>query len=258
MIKKAFAAAIIFFFGSILYTDTTLARDSIRSDVRLFQTFFQDAAVIADPLAEAGFRHDDYDNGTGNILDVQGIFPVNPKIEVGAGWGYKRYSPDHGNDQSGLADFMVSGKYDISNSMTFMPADTKTSVGAYLTLPVGDEDVGEDNTDFGFFSAFRHPLYSSLVITAVIGLDFIELPDNHGDKDRDTSLLLGAGLLCPVDDRLTLVAEWNFWSEGDYCFLTGGADYSLNGHGKLRGFLGFGLDDGAPDYSIRLSYLHSF
>jgi hypothetical protein len=263
MIKKTFKTTLMFFFGLVFCINHALALDSTPNTtldtVHLFQTFFRDAPIAAKPYVEAGIRHDDYDHGTAMVIDAQGSYPINPKCELGAGVGFISVSPDHGSDDEGLSDIMVSGKHDVARYLTFLSDDTKVSAGGYFTLPTGDEDVGEDNTDYGVFGALRHPLYSSLVLTAVAGLDFLEIPDRRGDKDRETSLLLGCGILYPVNYQIVFVGELNYWSEGDYSLVSCGLDRTLlKISGKLRGVMGIGLDDGAPDFSIRISYLRSF
>jgi hypothetical protein len=262
MIKKTFKTTLIFFLGLVFCINSALALDSTPDttldNVHLFQTFFRDAPIAAKPYVEVGIEHDDYDHGTALIIDAKGSYPINPKIELGAGVGLISVSPDHRSDEEGLSDIMFSGKYDIARYLPFLSNDAKVSAGGYFTLPTGDEDVGEDNTDYGVFGALRHPLYSKLVLTAVAGLDFLEIPDRRGDKDRETSLLLGCGIIYPYNYLKAFIGELNYWSEGDYLLVTGGLDLTLRTSGKMRGVIGIGLDDGAPDFSVRASYLHSF
>jgi hypothetical protein len=43
----------------------------------------------------------------------------------------------------------------------------------------------------------------------------------------------------------------------DYAMLSGGVDYLLQNNGRVRGALGIGLDDDAPDVMFLVSYLMS-
>ena len=49
-----------------------------------------------------------------------------------------------------------------------------------------------------------------------------------------------------------------FKTDVDYGMLSGGVDYILNNSHRVRGFLGIGLDDGAADFTLFVSYLMSF
>jgi len=73
------------------------------------------------------------------------------------------------------------------------------------------------------------------------------------DDDYDSNLLFGGGTIYKVNEQLNIVGELNIWSKNDYMMLSGGVDYLL-GNGRLRGALGIGLDDGAPDITLIGSY----
>jgi hypothetical protein len=47
-------------------------------------------------------------------------------------------------------------------------------------------------------------------------------------------------------------------TEGDYILLSGGVDYPMKSGGRLRGALGLGLDDGAPNFALRGGYYLGF
>ena len=88
------------------------------------------------------------------------------------------------------------------------------------------------------------------------GTDEWGLPIYETDKStkHETSLNIGAGAIYPINEQLNLVGELFMQSEGDYMMLSGGVDYNL-GSGRIRGALGLGLDDGAPDIKIMGGYL---
>jgi len=227
-------------------------------DVHLFQSFFRDAPISASPYVDGGIGFSTYEYA--NMLNIfgRGGYAVNEKIEIGAGVGFLNMSPEHGDSQSGLQDLFVSGKYRLNPF-----GNTKLSAGGYITLPIGSDKVGQSRFDFGAFAAARHPLENGMVITGTLGLDFIEttkveINDNfelEESTEYKTSLLLGAGVIYPHSDQINIVGEFQLKTEGDYIFLTGGADYKLNENGRVRGVIGLGLDDGAPDFMIMGSYL---
>jgi len=55
-----------------------------------------------------------------------------------------------------------------------------------------------------------------------------------------------------------LATELNIRTEGDYILLSGGLDYALQGGGRLRGALGLGVDNGAPNFALRGGYYFGF
>ena len=139
-----------------------------------------------------------------------------------------------------------------------MPSGSKTAVGTYGTLPIGSEDVGEDRTDYGVFGSLRYPIASRTVLTGVMGFDWLEGRNLLGEKERDFSLLLGAGAIYSFNDQIHVLGEMNYQSEGDYMLATAGIDYELKIDNRVRAAIGFGLDDGAPDLTVMVSYLLAF
>ena len=218
-------------------------------DVSLFQSYFRDAPITSVPQGEVGIVYRDYDRYSDFNLDVQGRYPLNPRTEVGGGIGIISTDFEGNKGESGISDLMVVGRYCLE------PGRTRISAGGYLTLPVGEEEVGQGHLNLGFFGALRHPLDRGMVLTGALGVDFLE----RGNRDdRETSLFLGGGVIYPRDDRLRLIGELTLQSDVDYMLLSGGADYRLGGGGKVRGALGVGLDDGAPDVTLSGSFLFSF
>lgn len=216
-------------------------------DVHLFQTFFRDASVDEVTYGEAGFSFADFDGRDQLGLGVKSVFPVYPQVELGAALGFISSDPDVGNGESGISDLLLTGRYN------FDAEKTRVSAGGFLTLPTGEENLGQNNVNFGAFGALRHPAADGLVVTGSVGLDFLEFGDN-----RETSLLLAGGVIYQTSDNLNLVGELDIMTEGEFGLLTGGVDYELNSGGRLRGALGLGLDDGAPDVTLLFSFLHFF
>jgi hypothetical protein len=241
--KVVFGVVILFF---TLTFQFALAQDAVLSDVHLFQTFLKDAPISFTPYGEAGLGFGDYDGGSSYFIGVQGGYPINPKIEVDANWQFLNYL-SNGNSQSGISDLTVAGRY------LLLEENPLISGGAFLTLPIGSEDVGQGNFDFGIFGSLRYPLQNKMVISGTLGLESLEFRD-----DRETSLLFGGGLIYPASEQLHVLGELNIQTQIDYALLSGGVDYKLEMGSKIRGMLGFGLDDGAPDITIMGSFLHFF
>ena len=258
MVKKTLGYSIIPIIALFFCLNPAVARNDALGGVHLFQNFFKDTPISEVPYLEGAFQYEDYEHATGLRLEAQGGYSITPKFEIEAGLGIINYDPEHGDDETGLSDLLISGRYDLSGLFSLPPGGTKFAAGGYFTLPTGDEDVGEDKTDFGLFGAIRHPYTGGPVLTATLGIDSIEVIDRHGDDDRETSLQLGAGVMFPLDNFFSFIGELSFKSEIDYSLLSGGIDYKLRKYNRIRGCLGFGLDDGAPDFSLRVSYLGYF
>jgi hypothetical protein len=232
---------------AIILCSFIVAQNNTLNEVHTFQTFLKDAPITTKPYGEAGLNYSSYENWSQLGLGIQGGYPVNPQFEVGGYLGFLNFSPDEGDGESGITDVTVAGRYNL------LPATPLISAGAYLTLPIGSEDIGQGNFDYGAFGALRHGLSNGMVVTATVGLDFLERW--HG---RDVASHISAGGIFPVNAQLNVIGELNFRTDYDYTVLSVGGDYLLDVGGRVRGALGIGLEDGAPDLMIVASYLHIF
>lgn len=243
-----------------LMLSASLSLAQVKTDnVNLVQTFFQDAVIAKSAYGEGFFQFSDYDAGFSSIdVAVQGGFPLAPKFQLGGGIGFRSFSNGGG---SGISDLAASGRYLV------VSGPTAIAVGGLLTVPIGDEDIGESSLDFSFFGSLRHPLPSGFVITGSLALEFLETKTvvfntrtNRFEEgsDHNNGLLLAGGFIYPMKNSLSLVTELNIRTEGDYILLSGGLDYALQGGGRLRGALGLGLDDGAPNFALRGGYYFGF
>ena len=133
---------------------------------------------------------------------------------------------------------------------------TKVALGGFITVPTGKEEALEDNFDVGVYGAFRHPLEWGIVATGTVGLVYTERP--RWFDDHETILRLSGGAIYPHTENLHFVAEAVFESRYDYMLFSGGLDYRLDQKSHLRGSLGFGVDNGAPDILATLAYFFIF
>ena len=225
--------------------------------VRLFQSYFFDAPIAGAGYGQGGLTYSGYDGFSSFSLGVMGGYPINPQIELGTQIHYLSWSPDKGDGQSGISDLDVFGRYNIFNQN-----QTNISAGAMVTLPIGSEDVGQGNLNFGAFGAIRHSLNANVTLVGTVGLMFYEKTDYDFNFDTfeveektsyDNYLNIGAGAVYQINPQLNLVGELNIKSEGDFMMLSAGVDYAL-GSGSVRGALGIGLDDGAPDLMLMAGY----
>jgi len=251
-VKKTLSLILIFLF--------TLSTISAQNNVHLFQNFFRDAIIAPNFYAEGSFEYSkteiyDFDWSTMTI-GVKGGYPINNKIEADARINFISITPEEGDGESGISDLLILGKYMI------VETGPNIAVGAKITAPIGSEDVGQGNLNFGFFGALRHKLADKIELTGTLGLDFFETTTNDDegkeDTEYETSLILGAGSIYYLNQKFSIVPEFMIQTEVDYTMLSCGVDYLISSKGRLRGYFGLGLDDGAPDMMIGASYFTSF
>ncbi len=237
---------------SLVAVQTLYAGTATMDNVKLFDNFFQDASQEQGAYAEGsvGYINDDAFDGMGIL--IRGGAPVAPRLEVGISAGFLSLDYDHGSSESGLRDPVIGVKYHLDNW-----ENNQISVGGHLSLPIGDEDVGGDKTNFGVFGAIRHPLNTRAVITGMAGLSSVEVNDGW-DDDREFSLQLGGGFIYKIDEQLHGIAELTMATEVEQMDLTLGADYVVQNNGTLRGSVDLGLDDGSPDFRLSVGYLYRF
>ncbi|MFH1942663.1 MAG: hypothetical protein ABIL68_11240 [bacterium] len=229
------------------------------TNVHLFQSFLYDAPIAATPYVEGGLNYDSYDGASSIFIGAQGGYGLNEKIEIGARLGYQSWSFDGADGQSGITDITAVGRYNLVNSAS----PTKISAGAMITLPIGSEDIMQGNMHFGGFGALRHKLESGMELTANLGLILLEMTTFEFNQQtlqveektsRESSFAIGAGVIYPLKDKMSIVGEFRTQSEVEYTALSCGINYQM-GKGCVRGALVLGLSDGAPDIAIIGGYL---
>ena len=231
------------------------------SSDRLFLSFIEDATVIENQWWEARLEVSDWD--TVDVTALTGVVAFQPwqSWELGArvGFGDSDISGGSGVDGSGATDLNAWGKYYFGGS-----DNTEFAVGSVVTVPTGDDSAGLGFDAFGIsaFGTIRHRL-ERLVLSFHGGLRFND--DGrfvNNDLKGETSALLGAGVIFPLADQVTIVGEFDYESgrfEGrdDDLTLLGGINWRMLNRGMLRGALGVGLADGAPDWQLIVGYAAS-
>ncbi len=256
----------------ILIATAPLFAQNNSDQVRLFQSYFFDAPIAKNIYVEPGLDYatSSYYSEIATVdqsallIGAKGGYPINEKIEVGASLGFLNLSSDPGDSESGLTDIGVYGRYNITNNNLL-----NFAAGGLVTLPIGEEKVGQSNLNFGGFGAVRYTLEGGIVLAGNLGLIFYETktveneytggtPSGTTKKSKHESYLnLGFAGIYPINSQLNIVGELTMKTEVDYMMLSGGVDYSMGG-GRIRGALGIGLDVGAPDFQIQAGYQLSF
>lgn len=251
----------------------------ITSNTRLLQHPEWDGALVSRPWLKGEVRYQDWD---GDRTDVSFLtfsptyitrLPEFDNLELGSRlWLIKADYDNVFEDEFGLGDIDVWAKYQFLNS-----GRTQLSGGLLFTLPSGDEAIlhphasGEINIEF--FCAGRYQTTSpmSLIYHAGIRTNSdaeydLELSSGwnvSGERDGETQLMVGGGILYPLSDAMNFLGELNFASEPYDDFdsdsaLTGGIEYKLAPNTTFNGGVAIGLDDGAPDYELIIGMKHLF
>lgn len=233
--------------GVLLIGAFAFGQDRNNNDVRLFQTFFRDAASARQIYVQPLFEYANFDAGNGVRLGIDGGLPVTPQFEIVSGLHFININPEGGSSRSGISDLPIFGKY----SLDLDAGRTQVVAGGFITLPIGNDDVGQGNFDFGGFGSLRHPLAEGTVLTGTLGLNFQEFGDN-----RETSLLVAGGLIYQAGPDFALLGELNLETQNDVGLLTFGVDYQSGFNRHFRGMIGFGVDNGSPDFVVQVSFLN--
>ncbi len=250
---------------------TAYAQGETRDNVRLFQSFFEDAHVTPDLYMDLEFNYSYYDfQGVDSGLYQTALrvgLPINPQTELHTRLGMVHADFDNGSETS-LSDLYIGGRHMIIDEVTQM------SAGAFATFPTGKAETGEDNFDVGLYTALRHPVDYGIVLTGTAGLIYTEkfFPSRFGvigrgpgngedtaidapgnfDGDHKAVLRLGSGAIYKHSDAVHFIGEAVYKSRFDYLMLTGGMDYAIDRKSSLRAAIGVGVDDGAPDVMVSL------
>lgn len=248
MMHRVFTAPCLLAVGCLAAMPATAQRP-VSGDVRLFQSFYEDARISSSHYAGGRFFYGDFDNGSLFSIDGRGGFVLNPDVEIEGNIGFADVDPDNGDGESGLLDPFVTARYRMRSDLF------EYAVGGFADLPVGDEDLGQDTFDFGAYGAVRFPLDNRLTLAGNLSLSSLEIDDGF-DDDRELSVGVGVGVIGVLAPRTHLIGELAVESELDDAAISFGIDHLLaNNSSRARGALILGLDDGAPDIGIDLQFL---
>ncbi len=229
----------------LLACSSASGQSRMNRDVRAFTNFYQDGTLVGSLYGEALFQFGDFDFANLTTLGARVGFPIGASFELGTELFFLNLDPEFGDNLSGVSDLGVYGRYRLN---TTGPSIT---VGGSITLPVGEENLGQERVNLGTFGAIRHAASPDLTLLGTLGIEFLEF-----DDDYEASLRLGGGLVYQTNGALHVLGELTILSESDFVLLSGGIDYPLpNGGSRLRAALGVGLDDGAPDLQLILALL---
>ena len=257
-------------FGSQALAQTGSGSSPTASHDRLFLAFIEDATLAQNQWWEGQLEISDGRKSPvppGRDVDAfiaRGLVAFQPwiDVEVGVRVGFGSTDSSGGIDGSGATDLEAWGKYFLDEWQ-----DMELAFGGVVTIPTGDETAGLGEDSFGgsAFGSMRYRL-KRLILSGHLGVQFNgdgRQINETVDRDGETALQIGVGVIYPFSGSVSGIAEISFDGgrlEGsdDDLRLLGGLNWRVEGRGNLRAAVTFGLDDGAPDAQVLLSYAAQF
>jgi hypothetical protein len=262
----------------------------VPDDGRLLQHPEWDGAVVSRPWLSTELRYQDWDSkGTDFMLAPLFAMPVPrlDQLEIGVRFYLLHWDPDSDayDDGFGMGDIDLWLKY-----LVLQTNNLETSCGLLVTLPLGDESIGNPvasgEFNFELFGGLRYHLNDAWAVLAHIGIrknaDMdVEYKNGGSDKwEGETQYQLSGGVICQVSPKLSVNGEFSYASnpystysrqyfgrrayttsknnDEDDIRLTGGAEYAIMKDLSIKGGIGIGLDDFAPEVEIILGFTYGF
>jgi hypothetical protein len=241
---------------------TTAPATAPQNNDRFFLSFAQDATVPRSQWWEGDLVFTDA-SPVDSII-VRGIVAFQPwkHVELGGRFGFgSSDGPTGFPDGTGSTDMDVWGKYHWNPGS----GPTELAAGVLVTIPTGDNTagLGRDAFDIEGFGSVRYSA-RKLIYAGNIGFRL------NGDGEignasfsGKTQGWLAAGIIVPMSTEISFIGELSLRSEAidqgeaDHRIL-GGIDWKPFQRGMLRGAVGFGISDGAPDLEVTVGYAATF
>jgi hypothetical protein len=152
-------------------------------------------------------------------------------IEIAAAFEVYRSFDNGVDDDSGTGDLHLSAKYAVQGKTADYPA---TAVGVRVKLPLADQPLGTEETDFALFAA------SQLDMKSVTGILNVEYLIAGGDFPNLVNYVVG--LQIPYSDTTDFTLELlDQPSIGD--MFAGGATFDMGSSLNFGVAIGFGLEE---------------
>lgn len=258
------AGLLILLAGPALAQDSGAASRSHDSNSdRLFLAFAEDASLVDNQWWEGQAILIDGDVVDATIFGAQAAFQPWKNVEVGGRVGFgSTDTPPGFPDGSGATDLDLWGKYHFGRG-----GDNEYAAGGVITVPTGDDAAGLGFDAFALsgFGALRHH-GNGYVLTGHAGVQLNGDGRVFGstvDLDGGLALFVGGGVIYPTSNELSLVGEFSWRGErfdgaDDDARIFGGVNWRVSQRGIVRGGIGFGLTDGAPDTQVIAGYAADF
>ncbi len=172
------------------------------------------------------------DNFDGTTLPVAFTYGASAKVELAAAFeAYKSVDFGGGNDDTGTGDLFLSAKYALQEENADYPA---TAIGLRLKLPMADDPLSNEETDFAIFAAIEMDMKG---VKGVLNVEYL-LPG--GNDENQVNYVVG--LEIPYSDTTDFSLElMDNDLVGD--LFAGGATFDMGSSLNFGVAVGFGLND---------------
>jgi hypothetical protein len=262
-------------------TTTTASTTVLKPNMRFFQQFATDAAIVEKQWYGAELRYQSgavppVEEADGWLLTPTIAISLFKNLEVGGSVSYISYDLDHPRPRpgdlddfdgdSGLGDLTMWGKYRFFDTGT-----VSVTAGALLTLPTGSDDDGLGTGEVGpaGFAAVRVKAGDGYFLGEA-GIRFNQDASIfETELDGRNSTFFGGGYLWEGYENWVfsgeVTAESERFEDDDSVFDLGASDFRgtagvqyLFPHQFLRGAVSLGFSDGAPDFELIFGYAYHF
>jgi len=177
------------------------------------------------------------DNVDGTTVPVSFTYGASSDIEVAAAFEVYKSFDNGAQDDTGTGDLFLSAKYAILEANADYPA---TALGLRLKLPMADDPLGTEETDFAIFAAMEMAMKS---VTAMLNVEYL-MPG--GNAENQVNYVVG--LQIPYSDTTDFSLElMDNDLVGD--LFAGGATFDMGSALNFGVALGFGLNDFSADFA---------
>ncbi len=241
----------------------------ITGDHRLIRSFIEDGAIVQVGWLELTASYTRQDEGRDLLAESIASFRIGEESEAGFTLGFLDRQRNAGDtlfgvpiptaiDGAGLADPRVFGKYRLLRS------PVELSMGAIVTLPLGDEDKGRGAGSL-LYEAFLGLRKRFARVTFIGSAAVLKHEDSEavGAAEGNTTARVGIGAIVPFSRIWTLIAEATYegapYGNGDDpADVLIGLDWRPTENTAIRGSVDAGLTDSAPDMQATLSAAFNF
>jgi hypothetical protein len=152
-----------------------------------------------------------------------------------------------GNDDDGLTDMAIGAKWRFNDQDGAIPA---LAVIPFLTIPTGDDPVGQDDVQVGAVLAGEWALGEELTLSANLGLETFERANGGHTLATTTSVSLGL----PIAESTGAFVEYYAFYPGTFDdseqIVDGGVTHHIHNNLMLDAKVGLGLNSDSPDFLV--------
>jgi hypothetical protein len=231
---------------------------------RLFLSFVEDPALADGTYVQGAIDYASFGSADTYGLDllVAAQFKSLPQVEIGGRGSFASVSRKGASDETGSRDLEMWGKLDF-----FRSGDSRAdlTVGALLTLPTGDDDIGlgRDSWQSKLFVAGSYS-FREVALVGSIGLRVTGNGSVLGiPLDGAVSGTAAIGVILPLWSTVSLTTELDYQGErfdgfGEEARIAFGVNWRVLHNAVVRGAVIGGLVDESADARIVAGFGYTF